>query len=207
MDRRELCTALGAAVVSPVLARLPATTRWALGRHAHTRAQGRALTALDPHQAETLRVIAEMIIPETDTPGAGAAKIPEFADLMLAEWSTEDERSRFRAGLADVDARSHAAFGGDFVAGTDAQRAAILTALDAEAQPAQGAQGAQARASRRPRERALDQPFFQRLKAFTVFGYFTSEVGATQELHYEAMPGSYDGCADVRAARATPGDF
>jgi hypothetical protein len=204
MDRRELCTAFGAAVVSPVLARLPESTRRALGRRAHTRAQGRALTVLDPHQVETVRVIAEMIIPETDTPGAGAAKIPEFADLMLAEWSSEDERSRFRAGLADVDARSHAAFGGDFVAGTAAQRTALLTALDAEAQ---AAQGAPARVAGRPGERALEQPMFQRLKALTVYGYFTSEVGAIQELHFEAMPGSYSGCVDVRAARVSPGDF
>lgn len=192
MNRRELCTALGAAAASPVLARLPATARWDVGRHTHARAQGRALAVLDPHQAETVGVIAEMIIPETDTPGAGAAHIPEFADLMLAEWSSEDERTRFRAGLADVDARSRAAFGADFVAGTDAQRAAILTTLDAEVQAAQ---------------RAQEQPFFQRLKALTVYGYYTSKVGATQELHFEAVPGSFDHCTDVHAARVTPGDF
>lgn len=204
MNRRELCTALGAAAASPVLARLPARARWALGRRAHARAQGRALAVLDPHQAETVRVIAEMIIPETDTPGAGAAHIPEFADLLLAEWSSEDELTRFRAGLADIDARSHAAVGGDFLAGTEAQRAAILTALDAEAQAALRAQPPPR--SRRG-EHTAEQPFFQRLKALTVYGYFTSEVGATRELHFEAVPGSYDGCTDVRAARVAPGDF
>jgi gluconate 2-dehydrogenase gamma chain len=204
LNRRELCTALGAAAASPVLARLPATARWAVGRRAHARAQGRALAVLDPHEAETVGVIAEMIIPETDTPGAGAAHIPEFADLMLAEWSSEDERTRFRAGLADVDARSRAAFGADFVAGTDAQRAAILTTLDAEVQ---AAQRAQAQAPQRPRERMPEQPFFQRLKALTVYGYYTSKVGATQELHFEAVPGSFDHCTDVHAARVTPGDF
>jgi hypothetical protein len=40
-----------------------------------------------------------------------------------------------------------------------------------------------------------------------VYGYYTSEVGARQELHYEAVPGSFDGCTDVRAARVGPGDF
>jgi hypothetical protein len=204
MNRRELCTALGAAAASPVLARLSADARWAVGRRAHGRARGRALAVLDPHQAETVRVVAEMIIPETDTPGAGAAHIPEFADLMLAEWSSEDDRTRFRAGLADVDARSHAAFGGDFVAGTDAQRAALLSALDAEAQ---AALRAPAQAPPRSRERTLAEPFFQRLKALTVYGYYTSEVGARQELRYEAVPGSFDGCTDVRAARVGPGDF
>ena len=204
MNRRELCTALGAAAASPILARLPGTAGWAVGRRAHVRAHGRALAVLDPHQAETLGVIAEMIIPETDTPGAGAAHIPEFADLMLAEWSSEDERTRVLAGLADLDARSRAAFGGAFVAGTEAQRTAILTALDAEAQ---AALRAQAPAAGRAPERTPERPFFQMVKALTVFGYFTSEVGATRELHYEAVPGSFDGCTDVRAARVTPGDF
>jgi gluconate 2-dehydrogenase gamma chain len=202
VNRRELCTALGAAVASPVLARLPAAGRWALGRHTHARLQGRALVALDAHQAETLGVIAEMIIPETDTPGAAAAHIPEFADVMLAEWSSEDERARFRAGLADLDARSHAAFGGDFVAGTEAQRVALLTTLDAETQAALRAQPPGA-----GREHAPERPFFQQVKALTVFGYFTSEVGATRELHFEVVPGSFNACVEGRVARVAPGDF
>jgi hypothetical protein len=175
-----------------------------VGRRAHARAQGRALAVLEPHQAETVGVIAEMIIPETDTPGAGAAHIPEFADLMLAEWSSEDERTRFLAGLADLEARSHAAFGGDFIAGTEAQRTAILTTLDAEAQ---AALGAQPQTSGRARGRSPEPPFFQQLKALTVFGYFTSEVGATRELHYEPVPGSFDGCTEGRVTRVAPGDF
>jgi gluconate 2-dehydrogenase gamma chain len=204
MNRRELVTALGAAALSPLWARLPDSARWAVGRRAHARAHGRALAALDPHEAETLGVIAEMIIPETDTPGAGAAHIPEFADLMLAEWSAEDERARFHAGLADLDARSHAAFGGDFIAGTEAQRTALLTALDAETQAALRAQPP---APGRARERAPERPFFQQVKALTVFGYFTSEVGATRELHFEVVPGSFNGCTEGRVARVAPGDF
>ena len=32
------------------------------------------------------------------------------------------------------------------------------------------------------------------LKELTLVGYYTSEVGATQELRYERAPGRYDGC-------------
>ncbi len=34
-------------------------------------------------------------------------------------------------------------------------------------------------------------PFFSQLKELTVAGYYTSEVGATQELHWNPAPGEY----------------
>ena len=36
------------------------------------------------------------------------------------------------------------------------------------------------------------------LRELTVLGYFTSEVGATQALAYEAVPGGYRGCVDLK---------
>ena len=63
----------------------------------------------------TVTTLAEHIIPETDTPGASAARVNEFIDLLLAEWCDDAERERFLRGLADVDARSLHAFGNVFV--------------------------------------------------------------------------------------------
>src|SRR6266702_1254655 len=131
-----------------------------------------------------------------DTPGARAARVHEFIDTLLADWSPDDERARFLAGLADVDARARAAFGADFLGATEAQRVTLLTQLDAEAQAARPAKPD----SRQP-------PFFQQMKFLTVFGYCTSEVGAKAELHYETIPGAYDGCRPFAGWRANPGDF
>jgi hypothetical protein len=36
-------------------------------------------------------------------------------------------------------------------------------------------------------------PFWGQIKDLTVTGYFTSEVGCTQALRYEPVPGRYDG--------------
>ena len=195
MNRRELLRVLGASALLPALPDRSAQRLGAAGRRVHARARSRGLQVLDPHQSETVATIAELIIPTTDTPGARAAQVHRFIDLLLAEWVTDDERASFLKGLADVDARARTAFGVDFLAATDAQRGTILTQLDAEAQPQRGA------------ERDRQPAFFQQLKWLTVFGYCTSEVGATAELHYEVIPGSYDGCTDLRRASAGPGDF
>ena len=36
--------------------------------------------------------------------------------------------------------------------------------------------------------------FFQAMKWLTLTGYYTSEVGATTELHYRVVPGRYEPC-------------
>src|SRR5881409_155113 len=169
MNRRELLSVLGASAFLPALPGRSARRLGVAGRRVHAAARGRGLQVLDPHQSETVATIAELIIPTTDTPGARAAQVHRFIDLLLAEWVTDDERASFLKGLADVDARARTAFGVDFLAATDAQRGA---------------------------ERDRRPAFFQQLKWLTVFGYCTSEVGATAELHYEVIPGSYDGCTD-----------
>ena len=39
--------------------------------------------------------------------------------------------------------------------------------------------------------------FFYHLKKLTITGYYTSEVGATEELHQEIIPPPYNGCAPM----------
>jgi len=132
---------------------------------------------------------------ERDVGGTTANAGQPVLDLLLAEWAADDDRKQFLEGLADVDARARAASAKDFLAASEAQRAAILTALDAEAQ-----EGRRAKSDAHPH-------FFERMKFLTVYGYCTSEVGATAELHYEVIPGSFDGCTELGRWRAAPGSF
>jgi hypothetical protein len=193
MNRRELVRSLAAALALPAISRLEADRLVAAGRRAHRRARDVA-GVLDPHQRETVATLAELIIPTTDTPGARAAQVHDFIDLLLADWATDDQRTAFLTGLADVDTRARAAAATDFLSATGAQRVEILKALDAE------------RPSGEPKPDA-PPPFFQMMKFLTVYGYCTSQVGATTLLHYEAIPGSYDPCTGLDRWRAAPGDF
>src|SRR2546426_3459946 len=134
MNRRELLRAPGTAALLPPLSGLSPGRLVVTGRRMHRRARSRDFQVLDPHQSETVATIAELIIPATDTPGARAAQVDVFIDLLLAEWYPADERGRFLSGLADVDARARAAYATDFVTATDAQRRELLRTLDAEVQ-------------------------------------------------------------------------
>ena len=83
---------------------------------------GYAVRTLNPHQNATLIAMTDLIIPETDTPGAKAVRVNEFIDLILTEWAHEDERQKFLTGLEGVDKRSNVLFAKDFVDTTPAQR-------------------------------------------------------------------------------------
>ena len=45
-----------------------------------------------------------------------------------------------------------------------------------------------------------EQPshYFTMIKQLTLWGYFSSEIGATQALRYVAIPGKYEGCVPYK---------
>jgi hypothetical protein len=151
---------------------------------------------LNAHQDATVKTMAELILPKTDTPGATDVGTSEFIDLMLTEWYDEEDRTRFLNGLADVDARTIALFGRNFVGGTPDQQATILTWLGQK-------MNADAEASPHPRRgsRGVSRNFYSMFRSLTLTAYYTSEAGATQELHFQMIPDSHDGCAAVPSAK------
>jgi gluconate 2-dehydrogenase gamma chain len=90
---------------------------------------------LSESQSELVASIAEHIIPATDTPGARAAGVHRFVDVILTDYYKTEERGRFLVGLAEVDARAQKAHGTTFLTSTAKQQVDLLTALDAESYP------------------------------------------------------------------------
>jgi hypothetical protein len=195
MERREALRLLATAAALPLVpGELGALLRTA---RAETQSPGK-LRTLNPQQNALVTRMAEVILPETDTPGAITARVNEFIDLILTEWYSPEERDRFLAGLADVDARSRARHGRDFVALSSDQQTAIVKDLDLE-MIASVAPGGDAWVRGRHQHRPHD--FFSSMKQLTLTGYFTSEVGATQELHFKIIPGRYDACVPSDASK------
>lgn len=182
MDRRSLLELLGA---SAAAAAVPGDLA-DFGRALHHRlGQVAGPRVLDPHQDATIVALTDTILPATDTPGAKAARVNEFIDLLLAEWSEAEERDRFLTGLAAIDTRARDMFGKDFVDGTPRDQTELLTVLDNEA----------AQWNATPRAPRGPEPFYRRIKWLTLFGYYTSQVGAEQEAHFAIIPGRFVPCA------------
>ena len=137
--------------------------------------------ALTSEQGELVATIAEHIIPETDTPGAGAAGVHRFIDKMLAGHYPAENRERVLEGLEDFDASAERACGRAFIRCSPDEQRAMLTRIDQEAFA--------------PERR--EPHWFRTIKELTVVGYYTSEMGATQELRHVAVPGRFDGCVPL----------
>ena len=117
-----------------------------------------------------------MIIPQTDTPGATSVKVPEFIDLILTEWATDEDRTAFMTGLKDIDARAATMGSPRFVDLPAARQSELLTGLDAARADKAGAGLA-----------------FARLKALTVYGYFTSRAVDVDVLKTQMFFSGYQG--------------
>src|SRR6202047_3257473 len=197
MHRRELFRLLGAGAALPVFD----SHLLAAFQDAHPKSNYN-LQTLNPHQNATVVTLTDLIIPETDTPGAKAVRVNEFIDLILTDWAHDDERKNFLAGLDDVDKRSNAIFAKNFIDVTAAQQEILLRELDQRY-----AMDREDRAAhpfvRRPHNAQLTGDFFGVVKRMTLYGYYTSEVGFTKELRKEIIPGAYHGCTPVTEAGAS----
>ncbi len=132
---------------------------------------------LSPDQLELVAVMADHIIPASDTPGARGAGVHRFVDALLTDHYPADDRQRFLAGLGDVDARARSRQSKRFSECTPVQQVAMLKEMDEAAYPPGGD----------PSERPPETWFFRRLKEVTLVGYYTSDIGASRELRVNPM--------------------
>jgi len=195
MLRRDLLRVLSAAAVAPALP--PEVTLLLLVAQAPA---GYGLRTLSPHQNAIVVTIIDLIIPATDTPGAKAARVNEFMDVILTDWASADERARFLGGLDDLDAQAEALFGKSFLDASTAQQTAMLQALDDSVDWRHGPSSDPGGFSGRPFNQ-LRGEFFRSFKLMTIHGYYTSEIGQTQELKREIIPGAFQGCVSVTSAK------
>lgn len=133
----------------------------------------------DRAQFALVERVVDLIIPETDTPGAHGAGVHHFIDRMLAEWAAPARQARFAGGVQAL----HAVLNGgeyDYLSLPAGRQLEMLRRVDEEAH-AEGANDA----------------FFAEFKRLVLFGYYSSEVGATVELQYEPLIPDYKACVPI----------
>jgi hypothetical protein len=164
IDRRDMikAIALGSATMLPLL---PLVESGA----AAVPTRPYSAKFFSPSEMELVATLGEIIIPQTDTPGARAAKVHEHIDLVLSQ-ETEDVKEEFRDGTAWLERRSHDLYGRGFLALSQEKQTAILKRISDGA-------------SVRPEDEAGNR-FFLDIRKRVVFGYYTSEIGLRQEVTY-----------------------
>lgn len=147
---------------------LAVTSEQAPAQHAHpvNTASTQAANAsdwkpsvLDDHQNQTVIALTELIIPQTDTPGAKAALVNRYIDLLLRDGEAK-QRDEFIANLNWLDGYSLRSGAAPFVHLPETRQVALLETLDA------GGPGIEA-----------GQQFFRSLKALTARIYYATEPG------------------------------
>jgi hypothetical protein len=157
---------------------------------------GYALRTLTSHLNDTVVAMIDQIIPATDTPGAKGARVNEFIDVILTEWATPEERKNFLDGLAGIDKQSQSLFGKNFADASAEQQLVQLRAIDDEVLSNRVVRPRHGNTVPKP-DTQLDGKFWEVFKRITVHGYYTSEVGFTQELKLQIIPGAQHGCNPV----------
>lgn len=193
MQRRDALRLLMTGAVLPTFT----PEVFAFFREAHP-AAGYAMRTLNPHQNETVIAMTDLIVPATDTPGAKGALVNEFIDLILTEWAIEEERANFLNGLAGVDQQSNALFGRDFVDATPAQQTALLREMD-DAAMGELSRAVGPRSLPRNFDTQMKGKFWVVFKGITLHGYYTSEIGFSQELKLQIIPFAQHGCMPIAA--------
>ena len=177
MQRRDILKALGAATALAILPEHEAIAAWTrLGSTL------RFAGALSDDQLALIGAIADTILPRTDSPSATDVKVPAFVDVIVSENFTDTQRAAFVAALPQLETALRGADGTTFVSMDAEHRFVALGAVE--------------------RSNRQQQPYstYWRLKGLVIHGYFTSEQVAKQVLHYQMMPGHYDGAVKVRGS-------
>jgi len=125
--------------------------------------------SLDDKQLSFLNLVCELIIPETDTPGAFEAAVPQFIDLMLTDWYADAEKKRFLDGIDSLIKQFRVDHKGEIAMAPFNEQQDFVYALDVDAWQAR-------------QVKSDPLPVFATIKELTLIGYYTSEIGETQEL-------------------------
>ena len=144
---------------------------------------GTAGLDFSPEDISFLDEVGDTIIPATDTPGAKDAKIGEFMHTIVRDCYNKTDQDIFIAGMGKLNEASKSMNGKYFLESSPEERKNLLIELDKEQKEYTA------------KKKATDPPhYFRMMKELTIWGYFTSEPGATKALRYIAVPGRYEGC-------------
>ncbi len=129
------------------------------------------LTFFRPAERQQVTILAEAIIPKTDTPGAIDAGVPGWIEVIVKDCYEADAQGFIKKGLASLMTACAKDTGEGFGELPADKQVAFLNAYNAKGGEEKG--------------------FLQQFKELTKFCYASSEVGANEAFNYMLVPGKW----------------
>lgn len=142
-------------------------------------------------QMMILHDICDVVLPKTDTPSAAELDVHGFLDHQLFVCFSADVQKKAVNLVKHINEQSQQHFSEDFVGLSNVQQTQLLERLEAT----------------KFGFTEEDSRQFKGLKSLIVFGFFTTEVGATQVLNYQAVPGGFKGSVSYSSLKKSWGSL
>ena len=142
-------------------------------------------------EMKILHDICAVVLPKTDTPSAAELDVHGFLDHQLFTCYDTKKQQQAVSLVNSINEQSKANFSKVFTEISAAQQTELLVALESQSLGFT----------------ENDQAQFRAFKSLLVFGYFTTEVGATQALNYQAIPGGFKGSISYSSLKKSWGSL
>lgn len=128
----------------------------------------------DNAQMKQLSIVCDLIIPRTETASASDVDTHGFIDNQLLHCYAPEQQNAIKSLLSEFDSLAQSAHKKNFIELEQEQQTALVLSIDSPADSAT------------LKEETAEA--YALLKFLTVYGYVTSEEGATQHLSYVVLP-------------------
>lgn len=136
-------------------------------------------------EGQLLTKIAELMIPESEVAGAVGVGVPQLIDQLAKEYMLPAEQELLQTGFSAFADKFQQQNGQSFLEADAPQQLAFLQAAEQIAVNSQ------------------TPTFLGTLKQLIYEGYFKSEVGATEVLKFNPVPGGFQGCVPFAEVNGT----
>ena|SRR5436190_4411439 len=169
MDRRHLLKGIG---VVALYSSLPSVLSEFLSSCNSNSAKQRAGFFSD-EEFSLLETIADIMLPETSTPGALNVQVPYFIELVVKDCMSKQDQQLIKEGLQQMNKEST----GSFLSLSTEEKSKAVKKMDETAFAVDNS-----------------KTWYRIIKKLSLVGYFTSKDGLTKALNYLKVPGDYKAC-------------
>jgi hypothetical protein len=137
-------------------------------------------------RGHVMNMLCDIIIPQTDTPGALAAGVPRLLEGFMSNWAGPASRDAARQSWEEIDKRLSVLAGQDITGAAREGQIAAVARIDAETFG---------------NERVANLPWqiaYREQKVLIARTYYLTEAGATLELRHDDVPGEWHACTPLR---------